>query len=63
MDSQKTCNILLQDIEFKELTITKVEKKDIFILNDTIKTKNLILATGLETIIDIPYIKIRPLNY
>jgi glycine/D-amino acid oxidase-like deaminating enzyme len=60
VDSQKTCNILLQDIEFKELTITKVEKKDIFILNDTIKTKNLILATGWETIIDIPYIKIRP---
>ena len=61
VDSQEVCNKLLEDVEFKKLEITNIEKKDeIFILNNTIKTKNIILATGWENVIDIPYIKIRP---
>jgi len=60
VDSQKTCNKLLENIEFKQIEITKIEKAEYFILNNNIKTKNIILATGWESIIDIPYIKIRP---
>ena len=33
---------------------------DYWVIDDYIKTKNIILATGYEEIIDIPYIKIRP---
>ncbi len=60
VDSIETCKTLLKNIEFKKLNITSIKKDDIFILNDVIKTKNIILATGWEEIIDIPYIKIRP---
>jgi len=60
VDSQKTCQKLLENIEFKKLEITKIEEKEYFILNDNIKTKNIILASGWENVIDIPYIKIRP---
>jgi len=60
VDSQKTCYKLLENVEFQQLNITKIDKKDNYILNDKIETKNIILATGYENIIDIPYIKIRP---
>ena len=61
VDSEQTCKKLLENIPFKQLEITKIEKqKDIYILNDTIHSKNVILATGWESVIDIPYIKIRP---
>jgi len=61
VDSQKTCKKLLENIEFKQIEIVDIEKKDnIYYLNNLIKTKNIILATGWENIIEIPYIKIRP---
>ena len=60
VDSQATCHKLLKTIEFQQIKITKIDKKDNFILNDEIETKNIILATGYESIIDIPYINIRP---
>jgi len=60
VDSKEVCDKLLEDIEFKQVEITKIEKKEYFILNDEIKTKNIILATGWENVIEIPYIKIRP---
>ena len=60
IDSQEVCHKLLEDVEFQQLKITKIDKKDNFILNDKIESKNIILATGYENIIDISYIKIRP---
>ncbi|WP_459886744.1 NAD(P)/FAD-dependent oxidoreductase [Caminibacter profundus] len=49
-------------VPFEKLEVKKIEKKDNFwIINDLIKTKNIILATGYEELIDIPYIKIRPI--
>ena len=60
IDGQKTCEILLKDIPFQKIEITSIQKDDVFILNDKIKAKNIILATGWEEIIDIPYITIRP---
>jgi len=49
-------------VPFEKLEVKKIEKKDNFwIINDSIKTKNIILATGYEKLIDIPYIKIRPI--
>jgi tRNA 5-methylaminomethyl-2-thiouridine biosynthesis bifunctional protein len=60
IDSEKTCKKLIENVEFKQIEITSIKKEENFILNDSIKTKNLILATGWENIIDIPYIKIRP---
>ena len=60
VDSQSTCNKLLKNIDFKQLEITQIEKKEYYVLNNEIKTKAIILATGWENVIDIPYIKIRP---
>jgi glycine/D-amino acid oxidase-like deaminating enzyme len=60
LDSQKTCEKLTENVEFKQIEITSIKKEENFILNNSIKTKNLILATGWENVIDIPYIKIRP---
>jgi len=60
VDSQEVCNKLLENIEFRQVEIKKIEKNEYFILNDKIETKNIILATSWENIIDIPYIKIRP---
>ncbi|GAX86920.1 conserved hypothetical protein [Lebetimonas natsushimae] len=48
-------------VNFKQIEVKKIEfKDDIWIINDEIKTKNVILATGYEKIVDIPYINIRP---
>jgi tRNA 5-methylaminomethyl-2-thiouridine biosynthesis bifunctional protein len=48
-------------INFKLLDAKKIEfKNDVWIINNEIKTKNIILATGYERLIDIPYINIRP---
>jgi tRNA 5-methylaminomethyl-2-thiouridine biosynthesis bifunctional protein len=48
-------------VNYKRVEVKSVEfKNDIWIINNEIKTKNLILATGYEKIIDVPYIKIRP---
>ena len=61
VDSQQTCNKLLEGIEFQKLEVIKVDKyNEFYVFNDKIKTKNIILATGWESILDIPYIKIRP---
>jgi len=60
VDSEEVCNKLLENVEFKQLEITKITKEDNYILNDNIYTKNIIFATGWENIIEIPYIKIRP---
>jgi len=61
VDSQEVCNKLLENISFEKLEVTKIYKdNDIYILNDKIKTKNIILATGWESVLDISYIKIRP---
>jgi tRNA 5-methylaminomethyl-2-thiouridine biosynthesis bifunctional protein len=48
-------------VNFKQLKAKKIEfKNNVWIINEEIKTKNIILATGYENLIDIPYIKIRP---
>jgi len=60
VDSEEVCHKLLEDIEFRKLEVSKIEKKEFFILNDEIKSKNIILATAWENVIEIPYIKIRP---
>ncbi|QCT94172.1 FAD-dependent oxidoreductase [Caminibacter mediatlanticus TB-2] len=45
---------------YEKIEVKKLQKKDEWVINNCIKTKNIILATGYEKIIDIPYIKIRP---
>jgi len=60
IDSVEVSKQLIENVEYKQLEITSIKKENYFILNDSLKTKNLILATGWENIIDIPYIKIRP---
>jgi len=61
LESKDVCNFLIKDIEFKKLNVTSIKKENNkFILNNNLTTKNLILATGYESVIDIPYIKIRP---
>jgi len=60
VDSEEVCYKLLENIEFKQIEISKIEKKEYFILNGKIQTKNIILATAWENVIEIPYIKIRP---
>jgi len=60
VDSEEVCNKLLENVEFKQLEVTKIIKEDNYILNDNIYAKHIILATGWENIIEIPYIKIRP---
>jgi glycine/D-amino acid oxidase-like deaminating enzyme len=48
-------------VNFKKHEVKSIKKSDDYwIIDDVIKTKNIILATGYEEIIDIPYIKIRP---
>jgi tRNA 5-methylaminomethyl-2-thiouridine biosynthesis bifunctional protein len=60
LDSQKVCEKLTENVKFKQIEITSIKKEKNFILNDSIHAKNIILATGWENVIDIPYIKIRP---
>jgi tRNA 5-methylaminomethyl-2-thiouridine biosynthesis bifunctional protein len=60
LESIDVCKKLIENVEFKQIEITSIKKEDKFILNDSLQAKNLILATGWESVIDIPYIKIRP---
>jgi len=60
LDSVAVCKELIKDVEFKQIEMISIKKETNFILNDLIETKNIILATGWENLIDIPYIKIRP---
>jgi len=48
-------------VNFEKLEVKSLEKKDYWVINGEIFAKNVILATGHEEIIDIPYIKIRPI--
>jgi glycine/D-amino acid oxidase-like deaminating enzyme len=48
-------------VNFEKYEVKNIKKiDDYWVIDDYIKTKNIILATGYEEIIDIPYIKIRP---
>ena len=49
------------DFNFEKVEVKSIEKKEEWIINNHFKTKNVILATGYENVIDIPYIKIRPI--
>jgi glycine/D-amino acid oxidase-like deaminating enzyme len=63
VNSVKICEILSKDVEKKfNFEVDTIEfKDDTWILNDTLKTKNLILATGADiSLIDEDYFKIRP---
>jgi len=60
LESVDVCKKLIENVEFKQIEITSIKKEDNFILNDSLQAKNIILATGWESVIDIPYIKIRP---
>lgn len=52
---------LTKEIEFRELNVENLEFRDgIWIVNQTLKSENIILATGFEEIIDFQYLKIRP---
>jgi len=47
-------------VNFKKLEARKItQKENYWVINDEIKTKNIILATGAGEVINIPYIKIR----
>ncbi|WP_024791294.1 FAD-binding oxidoreductase [Lebetimonas sp. JS032] len=49
------------NVNFKQFEAKKIEfRNSVWVINDAIKTKNIILSTGYENLIDIPYIKIRP---
>ncbi len=49
------------EVDFRRENIKKIEKRENFwIINQGIKTKNIIFATGYETIKNFGYIKIRP---
>ncbi len=49
-------------VSFLKTEVKSLERKDGFwFINNEIKTKHVILASGYEKIIDIPYIKIRPI--
>lgn len=48
-------------VNFKKMEVKKIYKRKNWIINDELEAKNLILATGYESVIDIPYIKIRPI--
>jgi len=49
-------------VNFEKIKAENIEyKNNVWIINKEIKTKNVILATGYEKLIDIPYIKIRPI--
>jgi len=47
-------------VNFERVRAIDLKKEDYWIINGEIKTKNVILATGYEEIIDLKYIKIRP---
>ena len=48
-------------VNFKKLEAKNItQKENYWVINDEIKTKNIILATGASEVINIPYIKIRP---
>ncbi len=47
-------------VNFEKLEVKKIEQKENYwIINEKIKTKNIILATGAKEVLKIPYIKIR----
>ena len=49
-------------LNFKKLKVTKLYKKnDLWIINDEIKAKNVILATGYKEVYPVDYFKIRPI--
>jgi len=48
------------EVEYEIKKIDTIYKEDLWIVNGY-KTKNIILATGVKNLIDIPYIKIRPI--
>lgn len=63
VDSVKICEVLSKDIKKKfNYEVEKLEfKNDIWVLNDSLETKNIILATGADiTLINEDYFKIRP---
>lgn len=61
VDAPKMCQLLSKDVEFQKLEITSLKYRDErWILNDTIESKNVIVATGAyKQIVQEPYIKIR----
>jgi len=49
-------------VNFQQLNVKSLEYKNgVWIINNNLKSKNIILATGHKNIIDIPYINIRPI--
>ena len=49
-------------VNFEKIEAKNIKyQNNVWIINKEIKTKNIILATGYEELIDIPYIKIRPI--
>lgn len=55
-DVRKKLNVNFKRLDVKSL----VFKNGVWIINNEIKSKNVILATGSEKIVEIPYLKIRP---
>ncbi|WP_457564837.1 NAD(P)/FAD-dependent oxidoreductase [Caminibacter sp.] len=47
-------------VKNEKIEVVSLEKRQNWVINEEIEAKNVILATGYEKIIDIPYIKIRP---
>jgi tRNA 5-methylaminomethyl-2-thiouridine biosynthesis bifunctional protein len=50
------------DVNFRNLEVKNIKfKNNVWVINEEIKSKNIILATGYEKLIEIEYIKIRPI--
>ena len=61
VNSEEVCEKLLENAQFLSRNVKVIHKKDnYYLIDNLIKTKNIVLATGWEEIIEIPYIKIRP---
>jgi glycine/D-amino acid oxidase-like deaminating enzyme len=61
VEPKDVCEVLTKNIEVKRHEVKDIKKyDDIWIIDNKYQTKNIILTTGYEEIIDIEYIKIRP---
>lgn len=61
LEPKEVCEILTKNIQIEKHQVKKIKKENnIWIIDDKYKTKNIILTTGYEEIINIEYVKIRP---
>jgi len=49
------------NLPFEKLKVVSLKKEDFWVINSSIKAKNVILASGYEKIVDLKYIDIKPI--